>query len=82
MNEQVVDGAAVAQLEIDRLPAEQMARAGHDVDGGDAAGLRLLEAGVADVDGVQHADIGLDRRTAVASAAASRYGCACRSGQA
>jgi hypothetical protein len=43
----LVDGAAVAQLQVDRLARQQVARARHHVGGGDAAGLRLLDAGIA-----------------------------------
>ena len=41
-----------------------------------------LEAGGAHVERVEHAHVGLDRRRAVAAAAARRCGCACRPGPA
>ncbi len=44
-----------------------MARAGHNVSGCDAARLRLLDAGVAHVNGVQYANVGLNGCTAVAA---------------
>src|SRR5262249_4374312 len=46
-----VDGQA-AQLDVERLAADGVARAGHDVGGGDAAGQGHLDAGVVRVDRV------------------------------
>ena len=69
-DEEVVDGAALPQLQVERLAAQQVARAGHDVGRRDAAGLRALDAGGPDVDRVEHAHIGLNRRRAVAAGGA------------
>ena len=71
LDEQVVDDAAVAQLQVEGLAADEMAGAGHDVDGGEAAGLRLLDGVVLHVDGIEHAHVGLDGVGAVGPGAAA-----------
>ena len=66
---QVFDRVAIAQFQINRLAADQMPGAGHDIDGRDAARLRALNARTARVDRIQDAYIRLNRagliRTAV-----------------
>ena len=59
------------EAQKDRLAAQQVARARHDVHGRDAAGLRLLHADVARVDRVEDAHVRLDWRAAVAARAAA-----------
>lgn len=66
---EIVDGAGLAEFEIKRLTADEMAGAGHDVDARDAAGAGFLEGGVADIERVEHAGIGLDRAGAIAARA-------------
>ncbi len=66
-DEHFVDGVGIAQLEVERLAAEQMAGSGHDVGGGDAAGAGLFDIGIADIDGVENARIGLDGATGIAA---------------
>ncbi len=63
----VVDHGAVAELDVEGLPAEQMSRAGHDVGRGDAARLRSLNTRVANVDRIHGANVGLDRIAAVSA---------------
>ena len=64
-DEEIVDRAPRAELQVEGLAREEVARAGHDVDGGDAPGPRLLEARVAHVDGVESANVGLQGRARV-----------------
>ena len=64
-HQQVVDGAPVAQLQIDGLARQQMTAARHHVDGGDATGLRLLDAGIERIDRIECPHLGLDRSAAV-----------------
>ena len=47
----LLDGPA-AELDVERLPADDVAGAGHDVRGGDAAGRGHADAGIVRVDGV------------------------------
>jgi hypothetical protein len=69
LDQEIINRAAVAVLEVQRLAADQVAGAGHDIDGGDAAGLGLLNRGVADVDRIEHAGVRMNRTGAVAAAA-------------
>ncbi len=69
LNEQVVDGTGLAEFQIERLAADEMAGAGHDIDGGDAAGAGLLDGGITDIERIEHAGVGLDRAGAVAARA-------------
>ena len=64
---EVFDGVSFAEFEVDRLAGEEEAGAGHEVGGGDAAGAGFVDTGVADVDGVERADRGLDGRGAIAT---------------
>src|SRR5207249_1414719 len=57
---EIIDRVALAELEVDRLPAEQVTGAGHDVDRRDPAGAGLCDAGVAHVDRIAHAHVGLN----------------------
>ena len=57
---EVFDGVAFAEFEVDGLAGEEVAGAWHEVGGGDAAGAGFVDGGVADVDGVEDADVGLD----------------------
>src|ERR1700755_2225312 len=68
---EVFDGRAATELHVDRLAAEEVSRAGHYVDGRDAARARAHEARVAPVDGVEHANVGLYGRRAVRARAAA-----------
>ena len=50
-----------AELDVEGLPADDVAAAGHDVGGGDAAGQGHADAGVVGLDGVEGAQAGLHR---------------------
>src|SRR5262249_16648010 len=54
-----------AQLDVDRLPADDVGGAGHDVGGGDAAGDRHADAGVLGVQRVQRPQRRLHRAAAL-----------------
>src|SRR5262249_17538239 len=64
-DEEVVDRPALAELQVDGLAREQVAGARHHVRRGDAAGPRLLDPRVADVDRVARAHVGLYGRARV-----------------
>jgi hypothetical protein len=70
----------VQVLEVDGLAAHEVAAAAHHVEAGDAAGLRALEAGVADVHRVELARVRLMGALRPPPSPARR-GCACRSGR-
>ena len=57
----------VAELDIKRLSAVEMAGTGHDVDGREAAALRPLDARRTDIEAVEQPDVGLDRRRTVSA---------------
>ena len=59
------------KLQVERLAAQQVPRARHDVGRRDAAGLRAPDARRAHVDRVEHAHVGLNRRGAVAAGGAA-----------
>src|SRR5262249_28334669 len=56
---------AAAQLDVDRLPADDVGGAGHDVGGGDAPSDGHADAGVVGVEGVQRAQRRLHRAAAL-----------------
>src|SRR5205085_9116403 len=68
---EVFNRVAAPEFQINRLAAQEVAGAGHDVDGRDASGARAHEAAVEDVDGVEYANVGLYGRGAVRARAAA-----------
>ena len=61
-------GIGQPQLDVDGLAADQVARAGHDVERRQAAGHGPLEARIVHVDRIEDAHAGLDRSAAVGAA--------------
>ncbi len=70
--EQVFHARGVAtELEIQRLATHQVPRAGHRVDGRDAARARAVDRGRARVEGVEEPHVRVGRRRPVAAVAAA-----------
>ncbi len=71
-NAHLLDGVS-AKLDVDGLAADDVAAAGHDIGGGDAAGLGHANAGIVGPDGVESAQAGLDWATHFVAVAMSRH---------
>src|SRR6185437_15540262 len=65
VDEEIFDRITLAQLEVKRLPAEKVSRAGHYIRGSYAAGASFFDARITNVHGVEDAYIWLDRATAI-----------------
>jgi hypothetical protein len=66
-DEQAVDGRPAAQLQVERLPAHEVTRAGHHVHGRDAPRERTSHARAARIERVEQASVGMERRRPVSS---------------
>jgi len=62
---EVLDGFAFAQLEVHRLAADEMTRAGHRIDRRESARPRAVHTRRGGIDGIDARDLGLDRTRAV-----------------